>query len=347
MAEQDIPKVTKKSKKQDIYGAYRQLVTQMEEKRESETKPVQKAEEKRVQEAVQTADDLSIEVVIQGMDQLKAELGKSLGTVVDRLERELSKYQDVKRAVDAKEKELNEIYEIQKVASSLAAMVEAQDQRRRDFEKDMETRRQEWEREKALFESEMREKREREEKQWKREKEEWEYRFKRDQQITRDKLADEKSKMEKDLTARKEEVERTLAERERVLSEREEKVEALENRIEALEKGREEALKEAIQETTERLQADYSAKETLFKKEFDGERNVLSARIQALQETVKAQNGQIARLIQQMEKAAVQVQDIAVKAVEGSSHSKLFDRMESMLQEGRRVSEAKKEAKST
>ncbi|MFH1941622.1 MAG: hypothetical protein ABIL68_05915 [bacterium] len=342
MAEHENPKVTKSSKKEDIYEAYKQLVKQMEEKRESETKPEQKAEEKRVQEAVRTADDLSIDGVSRSMNQLKAEFGKSLGDIMDGLERELSKYQEVKKALEAREKELSEIYEIQKAASSLAALVESQKQQREEFEKEMETRRREWEREEALFESEMGEKREQQEKQWKREREEWEYLFKREQQIARDGLADEKSKMEKELKAKTEEAEKALSEREMALAQREEKIGALEGRIVELEKDREEAVEHAIKETTDKLQSEYRTKETLLQKDFEGERNVMLARIGTLEETVKTQNAQIAKLTQQMEKAAAQVQDMAVKVVEGASRSKLLDRMESLAQEERRSPEAKK-----
>ena len=78
-----------------------------------------------------------------------------------------------------------------------------------------------------------------------------------------------------------------------------------------------------------------SLKETLMKKEFEGERNVLSARIQSLDETVKRQNEEISKLMRQLEKAATQVQDIAVKAVESSSHIKIIDKFHASMEEKR------------
>ncbi|MGI9165035.1 MAG: hypothetical protein ACR2G5_01360, partial [Pyrinomonadaceae bacterium] len=63
-------------------------------------------------------------------------------------------------------------------------------------------------------------------------------------------------------------------------------------------------------------------REELLRKEFDGERNVLKTRIESLEQLAKEQSEQIARLSQQLEKAYGQVQDIAVRTVEGSSHSK-------------------------
>jgi hypothetical protein len=71
----------------------------------------------------------------------------------------------------------------------------------------------------------------------------------------------------------------------------------------------------------------------LLKKEFGGERNVLTTRIESLEKTVREQTEQVARLSQQAEKAYGQVQDIAVKAIEGSSHSQSFASLQQLMAE--------------
>ena len=77
--------------------------------------------------------------------------------------------------------------------------------------------------------------------------------------------------------------------------------------------------KKLNQEAVERVQREAAMKEELVRKEFEGERNVLNTRIESLEKTVKEQHEQIAKLSQQSEKAYGQVQNIAVKAIEGSS----------------------------
>ena len=69
----------------------------------------------------------------------------------------------------------------------------------------------------------------------------------------------------------------------------------------------------------------------MLRREFAGEKNVLSTRITALEQTAKEQSDQIARLLAQAEKAYAQVQDIAVKAIEGSSASKSLANLQQML----------------
>ena len=59
--------------------------------------------------------------------------------------------------------------------------------------------------------------------------------------------------------------------------------------------------------------------EELLKKEYQGDQKVLTSRIESLQAALKEQPQQVARLNTQLEKSYSQVQDIAVKAIEGSA----------------------------
>jgi hypothetical protein len=81
------------------------------------------------------------------------------------------------------------------------------------------------------------------------------------------------------------------------------------------------AVARAVQESTERLEHERKYAVELLQKEFAGERNVLNSRIEGLQQTVEKQAEQLARLSQQLEHSYGQVQDIALKAIEGSSRS--------------------------
>ena len=343
MAE-NIKEITIKNTKQQMLDAYNELVQKLEDKRQAELKPEKKAEEQKMHRAIEQADKLSLDGITQGIGQLKSEINKTFTDLTERLETELAKYQEVKKAIEAKELELGEIYEIQKSASSLAALIEAQNQRRKEFEREMEEKKQalageieatrkEWQAEKAQYEALDKEKREADAKQKKREREEYEYNFKREQQLAKDKFEDEKAKTEKLLTEKVEQTEKELAEREQIVAEREKKMATLEDRISELEQTRDKVVENAVKETTERLESDFKAKETLLKKEFEGERKVFSTRIQSLEVTVKSQNEQITQLSQQLEKASNQVQDIAVKAIEGSSHSKLLNQLQSYMEE--------------
>ena len=57
----------------------------------------------------------------------------------------------------------------------------------------------------------------------------------------------------------------------------------------------------------------------MLQKEFEGERNVFESKVASLESLVKEQAARISSLGEQVEKSYVQVQAIAVKAVEGSA----------------------------
>ena len=98
----------------------------------------------------------------------------------------------------------------------------------------------------------------------------------------------------------------------------------------------------AVKETTLRLDVDAKAKKELAEKEFAGEKNVLLARIDSLEKTAKDQSAQIVKLSQQLEKAYNQVQDIAVRTVEGTASAKSLAHLEHLVSEQTRKSSTDK-----
>jgi len=337
-------KLTLSNTKQEMLEAYSTILKQLEAQREAELKPEKKMEEKKAKEVIQVADSLSSEGVTREISTLKIEAGKMLAQISDRLEEEIQKFKAVQNAIALKEKELQELYEIERSAVTLAALIESQNQKRQTFELEMaekkealsqeiETLRAEREKEKNDYEAEIKERDLAEKKRREREKEDYEYSFKREQKLTKDKFEDEKSKLEKEIQLKKEQMEKELKERERVVIEKEEELSELRKRVNAFPKELEAAVNKVAKETADKLAQDAKNKEELLKKEYIGERNVLTTRIESLEKTVKEQSEQVSRLTQQLEKAYQQVQEIAVKTIEGSSTIKSFANLQQWINE--------------
>ena len=126
------------------------------------------------------------------------------------------------------------------------------------------------------------------------------------------------------------------------MPQKEEELNELRKKVSAFPKEMETAVSKAIKETTDRLNLEAKNREELVKKEFIGERNVLTTRIESLEKGVKEQSEQIAKLSQQLEKAYQQVQEIAVKTIEGSSTSKSFANLQQWISEQTRKSSQEK-----
>ncbi len=337
------------SSKKELLTAYKDLQKQIQERREAEVKPEQKIRERQDKAAVETAEAVASEGIGKQIATLKAEISKVLAELSDRMDEATTKYQQVKRAVEVKEAELAEIYEIQRAASTLAALLDAQRQKREQFDADMaqkkagldaeiEETRAEWKEEQASHEAEAKERDAAEKKAREREAEEFKYRTAREKQLAKEEFEFEKARLQRDLQTKREELERGLAEREKALKEREADFAALQQRAAAFPKELDAAVAKAVKEATERLSREAGAREEMLKKDAEAEQKVLNARIEALQETGKAQAAQLAKLSAQIEKSYGQVQDIAVKAIEGSANAKTIAALQAQTAETSRRS---------
>ncbi len=330
-------KLSTTNTKQEMLDTYNELLAQLEEKRDSDSAPEQKVADKASKQVVAVADALTADSIIREISGLKAEVGKVLTTLSDRLEQESGRYEAVKRAITEKEKELAEIYEIQKAASSLSALIEAQNLKKEEFDADMAERkdtlyreieetRQEWQRERAQRTAELKEQEALESKKRAREKEEYDYNLQRERQTVKDAfekekagLNEEKERLEREIALRREQSDRDFSEREQAIARQEQELADLRARVAAYPKELETTVAREVKLAVDKLQTEAKYKLELLQKEFEGERNVLESKIVSLEALVKDQAARISNLGEQVEKSYVQVQAIAVKAVEGSA----------------------------
>jgi len=337
-------KISMSNTKQEILEAYKELQKSLKEQKEAELKPEKKAEEKKTQEVVKVADSLSVEGVTTAINSLRQEVNRMLGQIAERMEEEVSTFKSIKQAIEKKEKDFQELFEIEREAETLAALIETQHQKRREFDEEMsqkkaalqaeiETTRAEWKTEQAEHEAFVKEQAAEEKKKRDREKEEFAYSFERDKKKTLDAFEEEKAQLEKEIQRKREELERMFEDREKALVEKESELEALRKRAQEFPQELSAAVDKAVKDTAERLTQESTNKINLLTREFDGERNVLNTRIESLDQTVKVQKEQIARYSDQLEQAYQKVQDIAVKTVEGSSQSKAIAGLQQMLAE--------------
>ncbi|MGD1901401.1 MAG: hypothetical protein ACFB9N_04095 [Geitlerinemataceae cyanobacterium] len=124
-------------------------------------------------------------------------------------------------------------------------------------------------------------------------------------------LDEQRETLEREWTTREE----ALAEREKDYRELKEKVEAHEDKLKA-EKKRGEETGRGIAKRQAQVAADLRAKE------IEGETQRYELRVQSLQAALANEETQISQLNQQLEAALKQVQDLAVKAIEGAASAK-------------------------
>ncbi len=360
-----IQEISMSNTKKEILEAYNNLIKLYEEKEKQILSPEKQMAEKKETETIQLADELVDKGLQDGISLLKTEINKTLTQLSENLDSETQKYSQIKAAIESKEKELQELYDIEKSAHSLAALVNAhhekklqyeEEQRiaketfnaesneeREKFETEMYEKREQWKKEQEEHKEQIKLQKEEEKRQREREKEEYEYTFNREKQLTLDAFNDEKEKLTKEIATKKEAYEKEFAERktslderERIITEREKHVNQLQKQVDEFPKQLETTVQKAIKETTEKLTAEKQAAIELLTKEFEGKINVYESRIEALEKTVKEQKNNTDNLSQQLANAYEKVQGIALKTVEGASGSKVIADIQKLFTENQR-----------
>ncbi|MDO9264522.1 MAG: hypothetical protein Q7U02_11190 [Desulfosalsimonadaceae bacterium] len=329
-----VPEITMTNTKKEMLEAYEALKESLQNQARTELKPEKaqkvKEEEKIIRSAEKAVDK---EDVTRRIYDLKDEIGRFLADLSGKIEAEKERYSQVKHAIDIRNRELMEIYEIEKSAFSLAALLEAQKQKKLEFEIEMAARRKEqeeiiestkirWEKEKQQSALAMKEQKDEAEKNWKRLKEEFDYSFNREKELKKQALVDELEKLTKQLQDKKEAFDKEtalreaeLAHRDTAVAEREKNIDALEQKAAGFPAELERQVAEAVARTTERLKFEADKNAEIQTGEFTGEKNVLKAKIESLDKLVASQQKQIDTLSRQIDTAYGKVQDIAVKAV--------------------------------
>lgn len=340
--------ISMKNTKKEMLDFIEKLKNEIKNK-EKENLNAEKIKQETKQKAiVEESDKIVDSALTTHIHQLKVAINKELTTLSDKLEAEAEKYQNLKNAIEIKQAELNDIYGIEKASADLAIILEAHKRAKAEFEHEMQEKREQLENEliekKIKLENEIKQTREQWqkdqiahqtaekeaknilEKERKRENEEYEYQLKRRRQLEENRLADELEKLEKELTLKKEDFDKNYQEktlelnaREKEVSEREAKMNELQDKVNSFPAELDKAVNAAVEETKDRLTTEFKQKEELLKKGFEGDINVLTAKIAAYEALVKEQAKQIEKLNLQQEKAYEKVQDIANKAVSGAA----------------------------
>lgn len=350
MITDDVPTINMTNTKQEMLTAYQDMKKHLERLSRDLLDAEKQREKFRHEAARATAEKAASDDPLHQIHELKATVGRELTALAEKLEAETQAYVRLKEAVGAKEDEIKRIYGVETAASDLAALIEAHRQKRDQFEAEVLAARSTWESERQTAERQLRAEHQALERQlqterqalerqraW--EKEEYDYAIAREHEQRRNKLEDEMAALAREIAAKREEAERLLADkreafeqqaadreddlrrRDDLVAQRERRVDELEGRVAAFPAEMASEVARAVKDVKDRMTAESSAREAILSKQLEGEKNVLLSRVDALQQLVDRQAKQIEVLSDQQQKAYEQVQDIAIKAIDGARRS--------------------------
>lgn len=318
--------ITMKSTKQEIMEAYEKAKAELDAMNNMKDDPKEKAEQKRVETVIESADKAAGENIFNP-DIIK-------------------KYTDLKEAIELKRNQLNELYKIESVAGSLVAIVNAHkdkelelkarfDEEKESLEKYKAEKRSEWEEEvkeftrkkKELLEStdkEYAEKKAQLEKQRKREEDDYNYNISREHKKAEDKWNDDIAKQCEEISERVLEVEK-----------REEEIKKLEDEFKML-KDKVDDIPELIEVTklegikTGKADADksHAFEVRAIKTEYEYKVKALEDKIQLLQNQLDDEMQMNDVLTNKLDAAYAQMRELASETVRSTGGVKILNNNE-------------------
>lgn len=316
-----VQEVTLKNTKNDILDAYHAALKEIKTLKERSAKEIQQANQ---QEAiVKEAGEESQATLVDGLSKVKVNIAKSLDEISGQLMAQQEKLKNLEDAIAIQQKSLKDSYGIQTELDTMDALILAHKKTKQQLDDEIAQLRQQWQEEKTERERMVKEEKTQLEKDRTREVDDYNYTLKKTRQAETDAYQLKKQQQERELAELKTNFEKEIADRERTVSEQEASFKKLTAEAEAFPEILESKIQQAIKQTTLELKQSYEYQAKLKDKETEGKIALYEQTNKSLVEKIAEQKALIEELSQKTSFANTQVQDIALKAIEGASKTKL------------------------
>jgi colicin import membrane protein len=325
--------VRPKRTKSEVQHEFDDIQQEVSAARETANRKAAEAGRIHDSEVRQAVQDITPESVVTGISALGRDIGRTLSDLSDKITAEVQRLQSVREAVRLEQEELTRLHKIDVAATALDQLVQDYQREKERLESDISTRRSEWEEEVRTTERDRKEVEDQVRKQRQREIDEYEYKKALERKKAQDKYDEEQRLLEKRNKERQEELERSWQLREVALKDREDELARLRADAaafnERLEKERHAAAAEATKEAERRFEQQI----LVLKKDNETEKRVSDLQIKSLELTIAKQAEQLGALQKQLDEAKQQVQEIAVRAIEGASGAKALTHINQIAME--------------
>jgi colicin import membrane protein len=319
--------------KADVQQEFRRIREEVTDTRDARNAKVEEAVKFGEAEVRQAVDALSVEGVAQSVSALSIQVSKALAAVSGDLIAEVQRLATVREAVALEHAELERLHKIDIAATALDQLVQDYDSKSQTLEAETSARRAAWDSELKARERAEKEYDENLKKQRQRETEEYEYKKTIDRKKAQEKHDEDMRALENRNREKQATLEKSWNEREGTIKEREEDHHRLQQEVASFPSRLQAETERARSEATHQTEQRFEQQVLLMTKEREADRRLSDLQIKTLEETVARQTAQMAALQKQLDEAKQQVQDIAVKAIEGASGARALSHVNQIAME--------------
>ena len=306
---------------------------------EREAADLRADEAARVKEAEvrQVVEGVTVESVIQNLAALGLHVSKALGDLSARLAEEVGRLSAVREAVAIEQRELERVHRLDVVTTTIGQLLQEYEAKKQSLAREAAEERAAWDAESKERERADKEFDETLKKQRQREAEDYEYRKALERKKAQDKYDEEVRLREKQNREKQEALAKSWEERESALKAQEEEMRRLEKEVETFPQRLKQEVDRAVAEARRQGAQALEQQLLLANKDAAADKRVAELQVKTHEETIARQAEQIVSLQKQVEEAKRQVQDIAVKAIDGASGAKALSHINQIAMEQART----------
>jgi uncharacterized coiled-coil protein SlyX len=268
---------------------------------------------------------------IESLAKIQLGFGSAANELSEQLTTKASKLEEIRRTLEEEIQQLTQLHNLEISDDILDTLIQAYEDNTKAYQEEYSRRsevlfqeildqRNTWGKEQEEQQRGIKERNENLNKTRQRDASEYKYNLELQRQLQNDEYEQEQKALYKQLEELLQETEKQWAEREKAIFEREKQFEELKAKVEAFPKDKEAAIKKATEEGKGIAHYQAKVKSDLYSKEVEGQKRFYEQRLQSLEQTITNQETRIQNLSKQLESALKQVQDLAVKAIEGTSN---------------------------
>ncbi|MFH7030334.1 MAG: hypothetical protein ACHBN1_34510 [Heteroscytonema crispum UTEX LB 1556] len=281
---------------------------------------------------------------IESLVKIQMGFGSAASELSEQLTTQAFKLAEIQESLGNEVKQLKELHNLEVSEDTLDNLIESYEENSKAYQEEFSQRyevlsqeileqKNTWEKEQEEYKRTLKERNDNLSKNRQRDAAEYKYDLELQRKLEVDEYEQGQKVLYKELEEIKQEIDKQWAEREKGISEREKQFEEYKAKVEAFPKEKEAAIKKATEEGKGIAYYQAKVKSDLYAKEVEGQKRFYEQRLQSLEQTITNQETRILNLSKQLESALKQVQDLAVKAIEGTSNVNSYQAMKEIALE--------------
>ena len=300
--------------------------------------------------AIAERSNINILNTIESLQQIKAGFGSAVSQLSEHLITKATQLEQINQAIATQKLELKNLHQLENIDESTIDLLIVQYQtdaekfdreyliQHQKDQQEIEALKQAWAKEQENHARAIAARNESDRKNRQREQEEYQYNLDLERDLDEEKYEQEKQLQQQKLAETRYSLEQQWQQKEGEIAKREQEHAQIAEKVAAFEEQLRSKIKQATEEGKGIGTHQAKVKTDLRMREIEGEKQNYQLRIETLEQTIKHQAQRISKLSQQLDGSLQQVQDLAVKAIEGSANRNSFEAIKAIAMEQAKTS---------